>query len=190
MYTVHVHFQQISTFCIDNARIIYRKIRYKKISFKSTVNSALILTSYSYLLTGSVTRPRLTNTRIEEIIFTIPRDRVIMGGVIGFIGRFNTLFVTAIYKSLSRTEEFSITVFSALPGNFFQQQTFLCSRAGWRPSHTNLYFSSYRLRTLLTLSAGPSYTSTASLLSSQKTPLPTYFYCCVRVHCSNRDTAP
>jgi hypothetical protein len=42
---------------------------------------------------------------------------------------------------------FSVTVFTALLGNVFQQCTFLCFRvhalAGWRPSHTNC-----RLKTL------------------------------------------
>jgi hypothetical protein len=28
MYTAHVHFYEFRPFCIDNARVIYRKIRY------------------------------------------------------------------------------------------------------------------------------------------------------------------
>jgi hypothetical protein len=93
-----------------------------------------------------------------------------------YIGHFNTQLVTAFYKSLSHRLVFSVTVFTALLGNGFQQWTSLCSRitsslAGGHLAPTS-YSSGCRLRTLsLLMSADPLYT--ASELTQQKTPLPT-----------------
>jgi hypothetical protein len=73
-------------------------------------------------------------------VITVTLDGVCIGNRIYWTlktPRDYTLQITITQKLL-----FSVTVFTALLGNGFQQWTFLCSRAhvlaGWRPSHTNL----------------------------------------------------
>jgi hypothetical protein len=70
---------------------------------------------------------------------------------------------------------FSVTVFTALLGNVFQQWKFLCFRAHflacWRPSHTNLLLFKLPSQDSLVMAAGPRYV--ASTQTAQKTPFPT-----------------
>jgi hypothetical protein len=51
------------------------------------------------------------------------------GLVMRFTAHFNTQLVIRVRRSLSHRLVFSVTVFTAFPGNGFQQWTFLCSRA-------------------------------------------------------------
>jgi hypothetical protein len=78
--------------------------------------------------------------------FILSGDRVTVEGV--WIG--NRIYCTLKHTTRDYTLQitvthrlvFSVTVFTALLDNGFQQWTFLCFRAhvlaGWRPSHTNL----------------------------------------------------
>jgi hypothetical protein len=76
--------------------------------------------------------------------------------------------VTTLHRSLSHRLVFSVTVFTALFGNVFQQWTFLCFRAhdpaGWRPSHTNLLFFSLLSQDYPVMAAGRTE-STASIIA-------------------------
>jgi hypothetical protein len=67
----------------------------------------------------------------------------------------------SLYKSLSHRPVFSVTVFTALLGDGFQQWTFLCIRAhvlaGWRPSHTSLLLFSLPSQGSPVMAAGPHY---------------------------------
>jgi hypothetical protein len=68
---------------------------------------------------------------------------------------------------------FSVTVFTALLGNGFQQWTFLCSQAhvlaGWPPSHTKIPSLLTAVSNSVVMAAGP---KVSSARTAQKTPLP------------------
>jgi hypothetical protein len=94
----------------------------------------------------------------------------------GFIGRLHTQFViTLLQITVTHRLVFSVTVFTALLGNIFQQWTFLCSGAHVlacrRPSHTSLLLFLLPSQNCLAMAAGPHYI--ASALTAQKTLLPT-----------------
>ena len=68
MYNAHVHFlRNLDLFCIDNARVIYRKIRYKPelVKFSKfffniiTLNSFTVSQTFSHLFpkAGQVLKP-------------------------------------------------------------------------------------------------------------------------------------
>jgi hypothetical protein len=85
-----------------------------------------------------------------------------IGLVIGFIGHSHSTRECTLQITITQRLVFSVTVFTALLGNVFQQWMFLCSQAhslaGWRPSHT----SNSRLRTISVLTRNGSWSSVYS----------------------------
>jgi hypothetical protein len=89
----------------------------------------------------STINANIKSTNCPEFVklsMKLSRDWVTVDGV--WIG--NSIYWPLIHTARDYTLQITITVFTALLGNGFQQWTFLCSRAhvlaGWRPPHTNL----------------------------------------------------
>jgi hypothetical protein len=85
----------------------------------------------------------------------------------------------------AKTSVLSVTIFTALVGNVFQQWTSLCSKAhvlaGRRPSHTNLLFFQLTSQNSSVMTPGPLYISLAR--TAQKTSLPAVSLLCYTASC-------
>jgi hypothetical protein len=99
---------------------------------------------------------------------------MVLGLITGFNEHFNTQLMTTLYRSLAHKDcLFSVTVFTAVLGNVFQQWMFFCSRlmslqAGSHFTPTS-YYCNCHLKTLV-MAAGPCYIASTQI--TQKIPLP------------------